>query len=54
MTAESILRCALLEQHRQISYEELAFHLLNSASFQAFARLPMGFIPKKSALQLNK
>lgn len=53
MTAESVLRCALLKQHRQLSYEELAFHLLDSASFQAFARLPMGFIPKKSALQLN-
>lgn len=54
MTAESILRRALLEQHRQVSYEDLAFHLLDSASFQAFARFPMGFIPKKSALQLNK
>ena len=53
MTAESVLRCALLKQHRQLSYEELAFHLLDSASFQSFARLPMGFIPKKSALQSN-
>ncbi len=53
MTAESVLRCALLKQHRQLSYEELAFHLLDSASFQAFSRLPMGFIPKKSALQWN-
>ena len=53
MTAESVLRCALLKQYRQLSYEELAFHLLDSASFQAFARLPMDFIPKKSALQLN-
>lgn len=53
MTAESVLRCALLKQHRQLSYEELAFHLLDSASFQSFARLPMDFIPKKSALQSN-
>lgn len=53
MTAESVLRCALLKQHRQLSYEELAFHLLDSASFQSFARLPMGFIPKKSTLQSN-
>jgi len=53
MTAESVLRCALLKQHRQLSYEELAFHLLDSASFQSFARLPMGFIPKRSALQSN-
>ena len=53
MTAESVLRCALLKQHRQLSYEELAFHLLDSASFQSFARLPVDFIPKKSALQSN-
>ena len=53
MTAESVLRCALLKQFRQLSYEELAFHLLDSASFQAFARLPAGFIPKKSSLQSN-
>jgi transposase, IS5 family len=48
--AESVLRCALLKQHRQLSYEELAFHLEDSASFQAFARLPLGWTPKKSAL----
>jgi IS5 family transposase len=53
MTAESVLRCALLKQHRQLSYEELAFHLLDSASFQSFARLPVDFIPRKSALQSN-
>ena len=27
LPAESVLRCALLKQHRQLSYEELAFHL---------------------------
>ncbi len=53
MAAESAVRCALLKQHRQLSYEELAFHLLDSSSFQAFARLPVKFIPKKSALQQN-
>lgn len=53
MTAESVLRCALLKQHRQLSYEELAFHLLDSASFQSFARLPRNFTPKKSTLQSN-
>lgn len=51
LPAESVLRCALLKQHRQLSYVELAFHLLDSASFQAFARLPGGWRPKKSALQ---
>ena len=51
LPAESAVRCALLKQHRQLSYEELAFHLLDSASFQAFARLPVHWVPKRSALQ---
>ena len=48
LPAEAVLRCALLKQHRQLSYEELAFHLEDSASFRAFARLPFvsnQFIP---------
>jgi IS5 family transposase len=45
-----VLRCALLKQYRQLSYEELAFHLEDSASFRAFARLPFGCNPKKSVL----
>jgi IS5 family transposase len=51
LAAESVLRCALLKQHRQLSYEELAFHLEDSASFRAFARLPLTWTPKKSVLQ---
>src|SRR5882762_1700365 len=51
LPAESVLRCGLLKQHRQLSYEELAFHLEDSASFRAFARLPLGWSPKKSVLQ---
>ena len=51
LPAESVLRCALLKQYRQLSYQELAFHLSDSASFQAFARLPGRLFPKKSALQ---
>ncbi len=51
LSSETVLRCALLKQHRQLSYQELAFHLSDSASFQAFARLPNTFFPKKSALQ---
>ena len=50
LPAESVLRCALLKQYRQLSYQELAFHLSDSASFQAFARLPGGLFPKKSVL----
>jgi IS5 family transposase len=42
LPAESVLRCGLLKQHRQLSYEELAFPLEDWASFRAF--------PKKSVL----
>ena len=48
LPAESVLSCALLKQQRQLSYEELAFHLEDSASFRAFARLPVRWTPKKS------
>ena len=47
----SIVRCAILKQHRQLSYDGLAFYLEDSNSFRAFARLPIGLRPKKSALQ---
>ena len=50
LPAEAVLRCGLLKQYRQLSYEELAFHLQDSASFRAFARLPLGWCPKKSVL----
>jgi IS5 family transposase len=43
LPAETVLRCALLKQQRQLSYEELAFHLEDSASFRAFARLPLAW-----------
>lgn len=50
LPTEAVLRCALLKQHRQLSYQELAFHLEDSASFRAFARLRWGWSPKKSVL----
>src|SRR6202011_5724068 len=50
LPAEAVLRCALLKQQRRLSYEELAFHLEDSASFRAFARLPLAWSPKKSVL----
>jgi transposase, IS5 family len=50
LPAETVLRCALLKQQRQLSYEELAFHLEDSVSFRAFARLPLAWSPKKSVL----
>lgn len=51
LPVEAVLRCALLKQYRQLSYQELAFHLEDSASFRAFARLPWSWSPKKSVLQ---
>jgi len=51
LPAESVLRCAVLKQHRQLSYEQLAFYLEDSSSFRAFARLPQSLCPKKSVLQ---
>lgn len=53
MTAESVLRCAVLKQYRQLTYKELAFSLVDSASSQAFARLPVGQAPGKATLQAN-
>ena len=50
LPAEAVLRCALLKQHQQLSYQGLAFYLEDSASFRAFARLPLGWSPKKSVL----
>src|SRR5580765_9064668 len=50
LPAEAVLRCALLKQYRQLSYQELAFHLEDSASFRAFARLPWSWSPQKSVL----
>ena len=48
MTAEQVLRCVALKQFRNLSYEELAFHLEDSKSFRAFARLEMGQYPSSS------
>ena len=50
LSVESILRCAILKQSRQLTYQELAFFLQDSISLRAFARLAMG-CPQKSALQ---
>ena len=51
LSVESVLRCALLKQYRQLSYEDLVFCLMDSASCQTFARLSMEWFPKKSVLQ---
>ena len=53
LTAEQVLRCAILKQHRNLTYEELSFHLEDSQSFRAFARMEMGQYPSGSTLQEN-
>jgi len=51
LSIESVLRCAILKQYRQLSYEDLVFCLMDSTSCQTFARLTMGWSPKKATLQ---
>ena len=53
LTAEQVLRCAILTQYRELTYEELAFHLEDSDAFRSFSRLEMGQYPSKSILQEN-
>ena len=53
LPVESVLRCAVLKQYRQLSYKELAFYLEDSGTFRSFARLPQGVVPRKSGLQDN-
>jgi transposase, IS5 family len=53
MTAEQVLCCAVLKQFRNLSYEELAFHLEDSQAFRAFGRLRVNQCPGASTLQEN-
>src|SRR5208283_3224457 len=53
MTAEQVLRCAIVKQYRNLSYEELAFHLSDSVTFRTFARLERKQRPSASTLQEN-
>ena len=51
MTAEQVLRAAVIKQTEGFSYEELAFHLVDSHTYRRFCRI--GFVQKgfkKSAL----
>lgn len=54
MTAEQVLRAAVVKQREEFSYQELAFHLMDSRSYRDFCRIGFahkGF--KKSALCEN-
>jgi IS5 family transposase len=53
MTAEQVLRCAILKQLRELTYDDLEYYLADSLSFRAFVKFKMGQYPSKSALQSN-
>ena len=53
MTAEQVLRCAVLKQLRELTYDDLEYYLADSVSFRAFVKFKMGQYPSKSALQSN-
>jgi transposase, IS5 family len=54
LSAEQVLRVAMVKQMFDVSYDELAFHLEDSLQLRAFCRLsPSASPPKKSALQSN-
>jgi IS5 family transposase len=53
LSGEQVLRCALLKQIHQFSYERLAFHLEDSVTARSFCRLPLGYAPRRSTLQGN-
>jgi len=52
MTAEQVLKAAIIKQMEGFSYRELAFHLEDSRVYSRFCRIGIGSKPfKKSALQ---
>lgn len=54
MTAEQVVRAAIVKQMLGLSYEELAFQIGDSLQLRAFCRLsPADDFPKKSTLQSN-
>jgi IS5 family transposase len=54
MTAEQVLRAAIVKQMFDVSYDALAFHLEDSVQLRSFCRIsPSALAPKKSALQSN-
>ncbi len=54
LTAESVLRCAILKQTKNLTYEDLEFSLMDSLSCQTFGQFDLSkSLPKKSALQSN-
>ena len=53
MTFESILRCGILKQFFNESYDDLVHFLGTHSCSIMFARLPAGYVPGRSTLQEN-
>jgi IS5 family transposase len=51
MTAEQVIRAAIIKQIEGFSYRELAFHLADSRAYSLFCKLGIGKPFQKSALQ---
>ena len=47
MSAEQVLRCAILKQLRELTYDDLEYYLADSLSFRAFVKFKMGQYPSK-------
>lgn len=53
ITGEQVLRALILKQMNGYSYEELAFHLSDSRTYQTFCRFGITDVPKRSTLAAN-
>jgi len=53
MTAEQVLRCAIVKQSRELTYNDLEFLLADSYSLRSFAKLRQDQFPSTSTLQSN-
>jgi IS5 family transposase len=53
MSAEQIVKAAIIKQIEGYSYEELAFHLADSKAYRNFCRLDFGKTYAKSTLNAN-
>lgn len=54
MTADQVLRVMIVKQMNNFSYDELAFHLIDSSTYRSFCRIGLDMkVPKVSALKKN-
>jgi len=51
MSAEQVLRAAIIKQIEGFSYRDLAFHLMDSRAYSGFCKIGIGRSFRKSALQ---